>query len=276
MHNSARLRPAPLRLAAAGLPALLLAACAAASPAAPPPEAASPYLLQFVGEYDAPVGQGLTSLSLHVDGSFDATVDGRALSGSFGAAGASHAPSALLEDSAGGASSASFAAMARAPGAPAQVTLTLAGALGSATLVAPWVASNEAMCDATGGRWSDDDPDPATGVYCRCSGGALFLPSRGGCVAPVTTGDPARRALSSASKAAAGRYAGRGRIASLTLAADGTFEATIDGARDQGTWWAEGPPGQLALTSAAHAFAATIDDGRLTAHLDPRGEDLGR
>lgn len=42
--------------------------------------------------------------------------------------------------------------------------------------------ADEDLCDSTGGRWTDDDPDPATGLYCVCSPGTWFIPSSGGCV----------------------------------------------------------------------------------------------
>jgi hypothetical protein len=44
------------------------------------------------------------------------------------------------------------------------------------------VGPDETLCDATGGRWTDDDPDPTTGLYCVCSGGRSYIPSAGGCV----------------------------------------------------------------------------------------------
>ena len=43
-------------------------------------------------------------------------------------------------------------------------------------------ASDEELCDSTGGKWTDDDPDPATGLYCICRAGTGFIPSSGGCV----------------------------------------------------------------------------------------------
>ncbi len=43
-------------------------------------------------------------------------------------------------------------------------------------------ASDEELCDQTGGQWTDDDPDPATGLYCVCPAGAAFIPAKGGCV----------------------------------------------------------------------------------------------
>jgi hypothetical protein len=42
--------------------------------------------------------------------------------------------------------------------------------------------SDEELCDSTQGRWTDDDPDPATGLYCVCPAGTVFIPGKGGCV----------------------------------------------------------------------------------------------
>jgi hypothetical protein len=42
--------------------------------------------------------------------------------------------------------------------------------------------SDEELCDATHGQWTDDDPDPATGLYCVCPAATSFIPSQGGCV----------------------------------------------------------------------------------------------
>jgi hypothetical protein len=52
---------------------------------------------------------------------------------------------------------------------------------GSLRLLRP-DASDESLCEATGGRWTDDDPDPGSGLYCACPTGRFFIPSEGGCV----------------------------------------------------------------------------------------------
>ena len=251
--------------------AAFLGACTATSTApSPSPVAPGPFLLQFVGEYDAHAAGGLTQVALHVDGTFDATVAGNAMSGTFVSSGDPHEPSAILRDSDGHASSASFAATASRRGVPAQVTVAIAGALGTASLVSPWIAGGETMCDATAGKWTDDNPDPATGLYCRCDSAAIFLPSRGGCVDRAPVGDPPRRPLSAASRAAAGHYAGAGRVTSIALAAEGTFDAAIDGEDDRGTWWDGDIPGRIEVTSVKHAFSATYDHDSLTVNLyDP-------
>jgi hypothetical protein len=46
------------------------------------------------------------------------------------------------------------------------------------------VGPNEALCDASGGAWTDDDPDPQTGLYCLCPSPRVYVPSAGGCVPP--------------------------------------------------------------------------------------------
>jgi hypothetical protein len=49
-----------------------------------------------------------------------------------------------------------------------------------------WVAlapqPDESLCDATGGHWRDDDPNPFTGLYCDCSATTYWNAAAGGCV----------------------------------------------------------------------------------------------
>jgi hypothetical protein len=42
--------------------------------------------------------------------------------------------------------------------------------------------SDEELCDSTRGQWTDDDPDPQSGLYCICATPASFIPASGGCV----------------------------------------------------------------------------------------------
>jgi hypothetical protein len=130
------------------------------------------------------------------------------------------------------------------------------------------------MCDASGGTWHDDDPDPQTGLFCTCSSRDVYMPSRGGCVvASSHGGDPERRPPSdSAQDRAAGTYEGTGSITSLDVSRDGTYDATIDGRRDEGTWWEEpsltGSGTTVDFTGAARAFRAVFtDDGAVTLQL---------
>jgi hypothetical protein len=49
-----------------------------------------------------------------------------------------------------------------------------------------WVAlaalADESLCDATGGHWRDDDPNPYTSLYCDCASGTYWNAAAGGCV----------------------------------------------------------------------------------------------
>jgi len=233
--------------------------------------------MQYVGEYDAVSAPGLTQLTLHVNGTFDATSDGHSLSGTFVATGSASTTEAMtsLHGVDANGSRVTFRTLAPSTG-PSRIEITVVGALGDATLTAPWLAGDESMCDATGGRWTDDEPDPSTGLFCVCSKGDLYLPSRGGCVSPAAGDDPPRLALTDEARAASGHYSGKGRIADLALDDDGTYRATIDDRPDEGTWWAAGAPGALAVTSAAEAFFATFDEGALTVDLGEGAETLDR
>jgi hypothetical protein len=42
---------------------------------------------------------------------------------------------------------------------------------------------DESLCDASGGHWRDDDPNPYTGLYCDCSQSTYWNAAAGGCVA---------------------------------------------------------------------------------------------
>jgi hypothetical protein len=44
------------------------------------------------------------------------------------------------------------------------------------------VGPDETLCDASGGTWTDDDPDPRTGLYCVCPLRETYVPTEGGCV----------------------------------------------------------------------------------------------
>jgi hypothetical protein len=233
--------------------------------------------MQYVGEYDAASAAGLTQLTLHVNGTFDATSNGPTVRGTFVAAGSAGTTEAMasLDGVDANGSRVTFRTVTSSTG-PSRIEITVVGALGDATLTAPWLAGDETMCDATGGRWTDDDPDPSTGLFCVCPAGALYLPSRGGCVSPAAGADPPRLPLTDEARAASGHYAGKGRVTELALDDDGSYRATIDDRPDEGTWWAAGAPGALAVTSAAEAFWATFDEGALTVDLGDGAETLDR
>ena len=46
----------------------------------------------------------------------------------------------------------------------------------------------QSACDASGGDWTDDDPD-SRGLYCVCHDGAAYVPSAGGCIFLGAAGD---------------------------------------------------------------------------------------
>jgi hypothetical protein len=134
-----------------------------------------PQVLQYVGAYE---GNGAFSrLELRRDGTFVAVVDGVRKAGRFEGP---RAPASVLK-LAFVTRGLSFSATVPGDWTPKQrLTVTRAGQ--TQTLTSAWDAGNEAMCDATGGRWTDDDPDPATLLYCVCTSPEAYIPSLGGCV----------------------------------------------------------------------------------------------
>jgi hypothetical protein len=140
-----------------------LVACGGMDPGAPevddlsaPP---SPFVLQFSGTYDGPAGQ----LALGRDGSYK-------LDGKRGRFRASRSRKSLPLTLTLGHRTATIEAY--------DGTLHLDG---TALQLERPTASDEDLCDATQGQWTDDDADPATGLYCICRGGD-FIPASGGCV----------------------------------------------------------------------------------------------
>jgi hypothetical protein len=259
-------------------PLLVLVACTASAGTGSPPAAPPPLLMQYVGEYDAPSGGRVSSLTLHVDGSFDAASTGGTRQGTFAVseAAAKDMVRATLQEADGSTSMATFRAATGFSDGPPRSQVELGGALGAATLVGQWVGGDETMCRSTEGHWTDDDPDPATGLFCRCGDSRLYLPSRGGCVGAVSSGDPARAPLTASARAAVGRYVGSGRVTEVSLTDDGTYRSTVDGHADAGTWWDAGGPGSLALTSPGEACWATSTSGALTLDLGDHVETLHR
>ncbi len=139
-----------------------------------------PFVLQYVGEY---VGEGhVESLVLARNGKFTLRMDGGVRHGSF--YGPSHVPAtitppALVFVTAGERFTGHIDADA-AWKAHDTIDITVDGV--TERLTATWTSGNESMCDDTGGTWTDDDADPATGLYCVCASGDSYLPSLGGCV----------------------------------------------------------------------------------------------
>jgi hypothetical protein len=256
--------------------AVWLAGCASSAntAGAPPPVPPIPIILQHVGEYDAPTGGSVARVALHVDGTFDATVDGADVHGTYRGPATPGSAAVVLSLDDGSTVDVAFRA-AYAPALPprALADVTRPGQRVQ-TLVAPWIADDEGMCDATHGTWHGDGPDPATGLRCRCDDERVYLPSRGGCVAPRDGEDPPRIPVSDVARSHAGIFEGTGRLSSITLATDGRYRATVDGVDEEGTWWNWESPGvdegsvTIACTSASHAFSAAFEgDSTLTVHL---------
>jgi hypothetical protein len=137
-----------------------------------------PYVLQYVGRYERSADGDVDSVVLKRDGTFTATVATMAKHGVF--------------------------VGPREPKDPLVVSLVMHGDYVRGTVRANWEemgyeidvehygakttlhstfpAGGEDMCDDSGGSWTDDDPDPATGLYCACPQSQAFIPSLGGCV----------------------------------------------------------------------------------------------
>lgn len=134
----------------------------------------APFALQFTGIY---LGTGsLARLELRADGSYLVERAGEEAHGYYSATRVTSLPLALtLKGRLGGV---------------AQITafddlLLFDGEMLSLRRPS---ASDEELCDATAGHWTDDDPDPKSGLYCICAEGKSFIPSAGGCIAIARTG----------------------------------------------------------------------------------------
>ena len=55
--------------------------------------------------------------------------------------------------------------------------------VGTQALLVHGGVQSEAACDATHGKWTDDDPDPASGLFCICPLHEVLVWSAGGCIA---------------------------------------------------------------------------------------------
>jgi hypothetical protein len=247
---------------------LLVTACTSSGTGSlPPASPPGPFLLQYVGEYDAPSGATFSRIVLHADGTLEATTAGQTIEGTFSGSGRPGDASASAQAEDGRTFVISFAST-QGSDVPPQVQASI----DTQTLVGPWVAGGESMCDASGGTWHDDDPDPRTGLYCTCAASDIYVPSRGGCVASAAGhADPERRHLSDAAQDHAGSYEGTDAVSSLHLSRDGTYDATVDGRHDEGTWWdAPSLTGGVTIdcTGAAHAFRVVFEgDGGVTLDL---------
>jgi hypothetical protein len=134
----------------------------------------SAFTAQFIGRYQGSLP--LASLDLRRDGTFTQVTSSGIGTGRFRAApGRRTLPLEIRLRSRGH----EWKALVRAYDATLHVIRE--GSEQTLRLVRPQ-ASDEELCDSTGGRWTDDDPDPATGLYCVCPAGRRFIPSSGGCV----------------------------------------------------------------------------------------------
>jgi hypothetical protein len=158
-------------LAPVVVPTLLLVSMSFCTPGDPTFTVPAPFALQFVGSYaaDGP-SRADWLLQLHRDGSYDFFADSRSERGAFLAS-----PTRELPLSFHGATW-----MATATAYDGQLHLISDEWTATLRALEP-VGPIEALCDATGGRWTDDDPDGATGLYCVCPSPRVYLPSIGGC-----------------------------------------------------------------------------------------------
>lgn len=135
-----------------------------------------PYVLQYAGDYEGSGGH-VDYLLLKRDGHWTGSIDGRTKSGVyFGPNAPSSAPPKIAFVTQGLEFTADVG-----PWAPYQ-TLVVHYAGHIETLTAPWPNGSENICDASAGTWTDDDADPATGLFCICPTHKSYIPSLGGCV----------------------------------------------------------------------------------------------
>jgi hypothetical protein len=141
-----------------------------------------PFVLQYVGRYDGDGTGHIDFVTLDRSGMLSISIDGHVHAGRFygptDVPESRETPTLKLDTSSGHWS-------ARVDDdAPWKDHDTLAITIhgSTETLTAPWSSGREAMCDATRGSWTDDDADPATGLFCLCGAHRSFIPSLGGCV----------------------------------------------------------------------------------------------
>ena len=136
-------------------------------------QALSAFTLQYAGLYAGSDTSraALKSISLRPDGTYVALwVDGTREKGHFSGGTAKVDPLPLTLHAGPHAWTASVQALAGKITVGTQVLLVHGG------------VQSEAACDATHGRWTDDDPDPTSGLFCICPSPDVLVWSAGGCV----------------------------------------------------------------------------------------------
>ncbi|HVY45799.1 MAG TPA: lamin tail domain-containing protein [Minicystis sp.] len=133
----------------------------------------SPFALQAIGSFTAPSGP-VTALVMREDGTYTATVEGAVESGTFTADATVKAYPLTYVFDGGGHRPAWHATIE-----DWQHALHVAVLDASGTLTG--YPDSEAQCDDSGGSWTDDDADAATGLFCICTAPKVLIWSAGGC-----------------------------------------------------------------------------------------------
>ena len=164
---------------------ILLCACGDATQSSSDDEALKakapiPYVLQWVGEYDATSNVGdVDWVILRKTGTFAASVNGHVETGRFaGPSKPGQWPLKIAFITKGDYFTGTISQWNDANGY-AVMSIDHYGT--KQTVTAPWKSGGETMCDDTGGSWTDDDADPKTGLYCVCPSTQKWIPSAGGC-----------------------------------------------------------------------------------------------
>ncbi|HEY8072997.1 MAG TPA: hypothetical protein VIF62_02780 [Labilithrix sp.] len=153
-------------------------------------EALTPIALQYVGTYEWKAGTpggAIQTLEIHRDGTYRAhwAMDDEGIdeTGTVRASAGAKYPIVLhLTDSAKKKPVDPLTATISDPGTN-KIHLKLPVEKTDFDLVATAsVGPNESICDDSHGSWTDDDADPATGLYCICPKKRVYIPSAGGCV----------------------------------------------------------------------------------------------
>ena len=133
--------------------------------------APGPFTLQFIGRYE-----GTQVIDLKRDGTYLAITASGCEQGRFTSAPSQHTlPLEIRLRAHGRTSKATVLAF------DGKLRVARGGPPETLQLLRPQ-KSDEELCDATHGQWTDDDPDPATGLYCVCPAGTAFIPAQGGCM----------------------------------------------------------------------------------------------